>query len=152
MMVQILRVILNTIRCLRAEGKKFHSGISKWIWLITNCFSKHLFCKRMGRWGYPDFQVFFKFEGNLSIAIMFSVECTWSTCTWSEWFPNKFQMDYGTPLWWKNEWLRVPFNFIPLDDKGRSLDNKIVLFEGNGNFRIFSKQIQNKLWNTSYFY
>ena len=65
-----MRLSLDTIRCLRAEGKKIHSGITKWIWLISNCFSEHLFCKRMGRWGYPDFCVFFKFVGNLSISKM----------------------------------------------------------------------------------
>ena len=38
-----------------------------------------------------------------------------------------------------------PSILIPLHDRGRSLDNKIVLFEGNGNCRIFSKQNPNEL-------
>ena len=120
---------------------------------LTNfqLFFKTPLLLKNGRVRLPWCSCFFQVCGKSQYFKYVLSECTWSTCTWSEWFPNKFQMDYGTPLWWKNEWVRVPFNFIPLDDKGRSLDNKIVLFEGNGNFRIFSKQIPNELWNTSCF-
>ena len=119
---------------------------------LTNfqLFFKTPLLLKNGRVRLPWFSCFFQVCGKSQYFKNVLSECTWSTCTWSEWFPNKFQMDYGTPLWWKNDWLRVPFNFIPLDDKGRSLDNKIVLFEGNGNFRIFSQQIPNELWNTSF--
>ena len=178
MMLQILRVILITIRCLRAEGKKFHSGFSKWIWLITNCFSKHLFCKRMGRWGYPDFQVFFKFEGNLSISIMFCLSVheahvhgqndfqtnsKWimehlfdeRMSDWgyplisflymtkgdllitrlfylrvmviAEYFPNKSQMNYETPLIFKNDSYRGALAFWgEVNNWGYSHSGKIV--------------------------
>ena len=37
------RVIIDTFKCYKAEGKQFHSENSKWIWPFSKCFSEHLF-------------------------------------------------------------------------------------------------------------
>ena len=63
---------------------------------------EHLFDKRMSERGYPSILFLYMTEGDLLITRLFYLR----VMAIAEYFPNRTQMNYETPLFFKNDSFR----------------------------------------------